>query len=130
MIVIIADIGCAITLFPVLKRQNEGLALGYVTTRLVECGFIFVGVVSLLSVATLRQDLARSRREFGVARPVGTSLVAIHNWTFLLGPTFSRGDGNALLLGYLMYRSGLVPRLIPAIGLVGGADAAVFRDRA
>jgi hypothetical protein len=118
LLLIIANIGTAVALFPVLKRQNEGLALGYVTARLVECAFIAVGILSLLSVVTLRQDASGADADSLVA--VGKSLVAIHDWTFLLGPGFVVGVGNGLLLGYLMYRSGLVPRRMAALGLVGG----------
>ncbi len=120
VIVALAGIGCAVTLFPVVKRQNEAFALGYVTTRVVEAGMIFVGVVSLLSLLTLRQDLgALAGADTAAVSTAGASLVATYNAAFLLGQTLMPAM-NALLLGYLMYRSGLVPRLIPAVGLVGG----------
>jgi hypothetical protein len=120
VIVALAGIGCAITLFPVVKRQNEAFALGYVTTRVVEAGMIFIGVVSLLSLVTLRQDLgAAAGADTAAVSTAGASLVATYNAAFLLGQTLMPAM-NALLLGYLMYRSGLVPRLIPAVGLVGG----------
>ena len=118
LVLIIANIGTALALFPILKRQSEGLALGYVTARVVECVFIAVGIISLLSVVTLRQDAAGADADSLVA--IGQSLVAIHDWTFLLGPGFVVGVGNGLLLGYLMYRSGLVPRRMAVLGLVGG----------
>lgn len=118
MILIVANIGTAVALFPILKRQSEGLALGYVTARLVECGFIAVGILSILAVVTLRQDAAGADTTSLIT--VGKSLVAIHDWTFLLGPGFIVGIGNGLLLGYLMYRSGLVPRRMAMLGLIGG----------
>ncbi|HEX2105162.1 MAG TPA: DUF4386 domain-containing protein [Solirubrobacteraceae bacterium] len=118
LLLIIANIGTALALFPILKRQNEGLALGYVAARVVECVFIAVGIISLLSVVTLRQEAAGADADSLVA--IGQSLVAIHDWTFLLGPGFVVGVGNGLLLGYLMYRSGLVPRRMAVLGLVGG----------
>jgi hypothetical protein len=105
-------------LFPILKRQNEILALGHVTARLVECAFIAVGILSLLSVVTLRQEAAGA--DAGSLVAVGESLVALHDWTFLLGPGFVVGLGNGLLLGYLMYRSALVPRGMAVLGLIGG----------
>jgi hypothetical protein len=121
MILVIANIGTAVVLFPILKRQNEGVALGYVTARVVECAFIVVGILSLLAVVTLRQDLAGAAgADAGSLVTVGRSLVAIHDWTFLLGPGFVVGIGNGLLLGYLMYRSALVPRAMAVLGLVGG----------
>lgn len=118
MILIVANIGTAVALFPILKRQNEGLALGYVTARLVESAFILVGILSVLAVVTLRQDAAGA--DGGSLVVAGRSLVAIHDWTFLLGPGFVVGIGNGLLLGYLMYRSGLVPRRMAMLGLIGG----------
>jgi hypothetical protein len=118
LLLIIANIGTAVALFPILKRQNEALALGYVTARVVESAFIAVGILSLLSVVTLRQDAAGADPDSLVV--LGQSLVAIHDWTFLLGPGFVVGVGNGLLLGYLMYRSGLVPRRMAVLGLVGG----------
>jgi hypothetical protein len=118
LLLIIANIGTAVVLFPILKRQNEGLALGYVTARVVECAFIAVGIISVLSVVTLRQEAAGASADSLL--PIGQSLVAIHDWTFLLGPGFVVGVGNGLLLGYLMYRSGLVPRQMAVLGLVGG----------
>ena len=118
MIVIVANIGTAVMLFPILKRQNESLALGYVTARVMESMFIGVGILGLLAVVTLRQDVGAA----GGASLViaGRSLVAIHDWTFLLGPGWVVGVGNGLILGYLMYRSGLVPRGMTWLGLIGG----------
>jgi hypothetical protein len=116
----LACIGTAVALFSVVKRQHEGFALGFVTTRLLEAAVIMIGVISLLSVVTLRQNLAASAGSDEAALvAVGQSLVAVRDWTFLLGPNLMAGL-NALLLGTLMYRSRLVPRLIPTTGLIGG----------
>jgi hypothetical protein len=115
----IAAIGSAVTLFPVVKRQHEGAALGFVTARMFEAAVIVIGVVSLLSVVTLRQTLGGAGTDKGSLIAIGQALVAIRDWTFVLGPGFVPGV-SALLLGYLMYRSGLVPRLIPTLGLIGG----------
>ena len=115
-----ACIGTAVALFPVVKRQNEGVALGFVTSRVMEAAIIVIGVVSLLSIVTLRQDLAGTAGADPAALvTTGQSLVATRDWTFLLGPDLMAGI-NALLLGSLMYRSRLVPRVIPSIGLIGG----------
>ena len=121
-ITVIANVGTAVVLFPILRRQDEAIALGYVAARLIEGTFIVVGIVSLLAVVTLRQDLAGS---VGVDKAAlvtaGRSLVAVHDWTFLFGPGFlGAGFGNGILLGYLMYRSNLVPRGMALLGLVGG----------
>ncbi|MEJ7842074.1 MAG: DUF4386 domain-containing protein [Rubrobacter sp.] len=118
LLLIIANIGTAVALFPILKRVNESLALGFVTARVVECAFIAVGILSLLTLVTLRQEAAGA--DAGSLLAVGKSLVALHDWTFLLGPGFVVGIGNGLLLGYLMYRSGLVPRRMAMLGLIAG----------
>jgi len=118
LLLIIANIATAVVLFPILRRQSESLALGYVTARVVECVFIAVGILSVLSIVTLRQEAAGA--DAGSLVAVGESLVAIKDWTSLLGPGFVVGVGNGLLLGYLMYRSGLVPRPMAVLGLVGG----------
>ena len=119
MILIIANIGTAVVLFPILKRQNEDLALGYVGARLMESAFIAIGIVSLLAVVTLRKDVGGPGGAASLVA-VGRSLVAIRNWTFVLGPGWVVGVGNGLLLGYLMFRSGLVPRGLAMLGLIGG----------
>ena len=118
LLLIIANIGTAVVLFPILRRQNEVLALGYVTARIVECVFIALGLLSLLTVVTLRQEAAVA--DAGSLVAVGESLVTLHEWTRLLGPGFVVGVGNGLLLGYLMYRSALVPRPMAVLGLIGG----------
>jgi hypothetical protein len=119
LLLIVANIGTAVVLFPILKRQNETMALGFVTARVVESAFIAVGILSVLTVVTLRQDLAGTA-DAATLDTVGRTLVAIHDWTFLLGPGFVVGIGNGMLLGYLMYCSGLVPRRMSMLGLVGG----------
>jgi hypothetical protein len=119
VIVALAGIGTAVTLYPVVKRQNEGAALGFVAARVVEAGMIFTGVISLLSLVTLRQNLGAAAGANAAALvTTAASHVAIYNWTFLLGQTLMPGI-NALLLGSLLYRSRLVPRIIPLLGLIG-----------
>jgi hypothetical protein len=115
----ITNIGTAVVLWPIVKRQSETLALSYVASRVVESVIIVVGLISLLSVVTLREDFAGAGADAGSLTVAGESLVAIHDWTFLLGPGFCVGV-NGLLLGYLFYRSGLVPRPIAMLGLIGG----------
>ena len=119
VIVALAGIGTAVTLYPVVKRQNEGVALGFVTARLLEAAMIFTGVLSLLSLVTLRHDLGGAAGANAAALvTTGASHVAVYNWTMLLGQTLMPCI-NALLLGSLMYRSRLVPRIIPIVGLIG-----------
>jgi hypothetical protein len=121
LILIVANIGTAVVLYPVVKRVNEILASGFVTARVVESAFIAVGVLSVLSMVTLRQEAAGAAgADAGSLLAVGQSLVALHHWTFLLGPGFVVGIGNGLILGYLMYRSGLVPRRMALLGLIAG----------
>jgi len=115
LVLILANIGTAVVIFPIVRRQNEELALGYVTARIVECTFILVGVVAMVGIITLHQQVA------GAAEgTVAYTLAAIKDWTFLLGPGWMVGWGNGLILGYLMYRSELVPRRMCWFGLVGG----------
>lgn len=118
VLLVIANIGTAVTLFPILRRQNEGVAIGYVAARVLESTIIAVGIVSLLTVVTLRQGAAGADSASLVI--AGKSLVAFHDWTFLLGPGLVAGFANGLMLGYLMYRSGLVPRRMALLGLIGG----------
>lgn len=118
LMLILTNIGCAVVLFPLLKRQNEALALAYVTARLVECAFIGIGLLSLLTVVTLRQSALAA--DAGSLVVVAKALVALHNWTFLLGPGFTDGIGTGLILGWLLYRSGLVSRRMALFGVVGG----------
>jgi hypothetical protein len=115
LLLIIANIGTAVVIFPIVRRQSEELALGYVTARLFECAFILVGIVSVLGIVTLRQETAGANEG-----TVAYTLAAIKDWTFLLGPGWVVGWGNGLILGYLMYRSELVPRKAAWLGLVGG----------
>ena len=126
ILTLIAGIGMAVTLYPVLRRQSESLALGYVTVRVVESCLIAVGIVSLLAVVTLRKDLAGAAGTDHASLILsGRSLVAVHDATFLLGPAFCAAIGNGLILGYLMLRSGLVPRRFAQFGIVGGSLALV-----
>ena len=124
VIMAVAGIGTAVTLFPVLKRESEGFALGYVAARVVESTIILVGIVGVLSVVTMRHNFAASSGASAAAYVVaGQALVAIHKWTFLLGPGFCAGAENGLLLGYLLYRTRLVPRPLAVLGLIGGSLA-------
>jgi 4-amino-4-deoxy-L-arabinose transferase-like glycosyltransferase len=119
MVNALACIATAVVLFTVVKRQSETLALGFVASRLLEAAIIAIGVVSLFAVVTLRQDLAGTAgAEEASLVTVGASLVAVYEWTFLFGPNVMAAV-NGLLLGTLMYRSGLVPRAIPLLALIG-----------
>ncbi|MER7251506.1 DUF4386 domain-containing protein [Kribbella sp. NPDC000426] len=115
----VAGIGSAVALFPVMKRYKESLALGFVTSRTLEAAVIMIGVVSLLAVVTLRQDLAGAQgTDTGALATVGQALVDVRDWTFLFGPGTMPAI-SAILLGTLMYRSRRVPRFMPVMGLIG-----------
>jgi hypothetical protein len=120
ILVVIANITTAVVLFPVLRRTSESVALGYVALRTVESTLIAMGLISLMSVVTLRDDLAAVAGDTASLGVAGHTLVAVHDWTFLLGPQFCAGFGTGVLLGYLMYKSELVPRPMAMLGLVGG----------
>lgn len=120
LLLIIANIGTAVLPYPILKRQSERLALGYVTARIMECVFIAVGLLCLMAVVTLRQDVGGPGSDVASLDAIGRALVAVRDWTFALGPGFVVGVGNGLIMGVLMYRSGLVPRRMTWLGLIGG----------
>ena len=108
---IIANIGTAVVIYPIFSRRFKVLSIGYVTARLAECTFIAIGIVSYLAVVTLHDGTG------GAAGSVvndARALVAIRNWTFVLGPGFVAGLGNGLILGYMM------PRGLSMLGLIGG----------
>jgi hypothetical protein len=115
MIVALACIGTAVALYPVVKRQNEGIAVGFVGARVLEAATIFAGVAALLSIVTLRQAGVGAE-----ALVTGQALVALYDRTFLVGQSFMPAV-NALLLGSLLYQSRLVPRVLPLLGFIGAA---------
>ena len=121
IILVIANIATAVVLYPILKRQSQSVSLGYVASRTIESAVIAVGIVSGLSLVTLRQDVGGAGAANSASLVLaGRSLVAVHDWTFLLGPAVCAGFGNGVLLGWMMYRSGLVPRGMAMLGLIGG----------
>ena len=110
--------GTAVALYSVTKRYHEGLAIGFVATRLMEAAILFVATIAILSVVTLREN-GVAGADPGALVAVGASLVAGRDWSFVIGTGVPAL--NAVMLGLLLYRSGLVPRAIPALGLVGAA---------
>jgi hypothetical protein len=120
-LLIVANIGTAVVLYPIVKRLSEGLALGYVAARVVESTFILVGLMSIVSLVSVSSAFAGATgAEAAALAAQGSSLAATYDWAFLFGPGLVVGLGNGLILGYLMYRSGLVPRRMAMFGLVGG----------
>jgi hypothetical protein len=112
-LLILANVGTAVVLYPIVRRQNEYLAISYVAARIVECVFIAAGIIFVLGVVSLRADSPG-------AGDLAVSLAALKDWTFLLGPGLVVPFGNGLILGYLMYKSELVPRRMAWLGLIGG----------
>jgi hypothetical protein len=131
VVVAIAGVGTAVVLFPIAKRQSEAAALGFVTSRVLEAGGILLGVVSVLSVITLRNNLAGTAgADRAALLTTGHTLSAVYDNAFLLSQSLAPVV-NACCLGYVMYRSGLVPRILPTIGFIGvplllAADLAVL----
>ncbi len=117
LLLIISNIGTAVVIVPIFWRRSSyrELSIGYVTARLFECTFILAGILFVVGIITLRnQDAGASEGS------IAYTLAAMKDWTFLLGPGWVVGVGNGLLLGYMMYRSRLVPRPWPWLGMVGG----------
>lgn len=112
-LLIIANVGTAVVLYPIARRQNKVFALGYVAARIIECVFLAAGIIFVLGIVSLRQTSPD-------AADLALSLGALKDWTFLFGPGFVVPFGNGLILGYLMYKSGLVPRRMTWFGLIGG----------
>jgi hypothetical protein len=121
----ICGIATAVVIFPIARRVNESVALGYVASRTVESILILVGVLSLMSIVSLRQDDLGTPSTQGALIDDARALLALHDQVALLGPQFCAGLGNGILLGYLMWRSRLLPRPMVMFGLVGGPLALI-----
>jgi hypothetical protein len=120
-LLIVTNVGTAVVLYPIVKRQSEGFAMAYVGARIMESAFILVGLMSIVSMVSISHALVGATGAQATALGVqGSSLAATYNWAFLFGPGLVVGFGNGLILGYLMYKSGLVPRRMALFGLVGG----------
>jgi hypothetical protein len=120
-LLIIANIATAVVLYPLVRRHSEIGALGYVTARIMESAFIMVGLLSLLAIVALRQDPGPAAGADAAAlEATGRSLATVYDFAFLFGPGLVVGFGNGLILGWLMYSSGLVPRRLAVLGLIAG----------
>ena len=115
LILIISNVGTAVVPYSVHKRYSEVGAVAYVSARIIECVFIAIGIVCILAIVTLRQDAPS-----GATAALGQGIEAIYEWSFRIGPGFFVGVGNGLILGYMMFKSGLVPRRMAMLGLIGG----------
>jgi hypothetical protein len=118
---IVTQIGTAVVIYPLVRRQSETLALGYVTARIMESVFAAIGLISMLSVVSVINALGGVSGAGATALDTqGNSLVHTYEWAFEWGPGLVAGIGNGMIVGYLMFKSGLVPRRMAMIGLVGG----------
>ena len=118
---IVTNIATAVVIYPIVKRQSEKLALGFVAARIMESAFIMVGLLSIIALVSVNDAMTGATGAEATALAVqGDSLAATYDWAFLFGPGLVVGFGNGLILGYLMYRSGLVPRRMAMLGLIGG----------
>jgi hypothetical protein len=119
--VIVTNIATAVVLYPVAKRISQTISLGYVTARIMESAFIAIGIVAIVALIDVNDAwLGATGADATALAASGNTLVSIYDWAFQFGPGLVVGFGNGLMLGYLMYRSGLVPRGMAVIGLIGG----------
>jgi hypothetical protein len=119
---IVTQIGTAVVIYPLVRRQNETVSLGYVAARIMESVFAAIGIIAIISVLNVADALRTASGVGATALAVqGNSLVHNYDWAFLWGPGLVAGIGNGILLGYLMYRSELVPRRMALFGIVAGS---------
>lgn len=120
-ILLVANIGTATALYTVVKYRYPNLGLAFIAARIMESVFIGVGILAVLTVVTMRQDYAAAGDQSAAGLAVvGDAFLTMQQWTFNLGPQFVVGVGNGLVLGWMMWRTGLVPRPLAALGLIGG----------
>jgi hypothetical protein len=118
MFLILFNIASAVAIYPVLKRRFPVLSLAFVSARLTESMFIGMGIVAILALGTLRAQAGDA--DPAALTVVGQALVALHDWTFRMGPGVVVGFGNGIILGYMMWKTRLMPRFLSILGLVGG----------
>jgi hypothetical protein len=119
LILVVSAIGTSTTMFPFLRKYSETIALWHVCFRFLEAVIITVGIISVLSLLSLsRAFVASGALDIATFQASGTLLKAVHDWTFLLGPNFMLGI-NTMMYSYIFYKSKLVPRFIPILGMIG-----------
>lgn len=115
------NVATAVVIYPLVKRQSATVGLGYVTARIMESVFIAIGLISIISVLNVNDAMSGATGgEATTLAVAGDTLVSIYEWAFQFGPGLVVPIGNGLMLGYLMYRSGLMPRRLAMLGLIGG----------
>ncbi len=121
LITVVTVIGTATTMFPILRKYNETIALWHLCFRFLEAIAITVGIISVLSLLTLSQEFASAGAlDTASYQASGTLLKAVHDWTAWLGPSFLLGI-NTMMYSYIFYKSKLVHRFIPILGMTGAA---------
>lgn len=119
LMLVVSAVGTATTMFPILRKYNETIALWHVFFRFLEAVIITIGIISVLSLLTLSREFAAAAAPDSASfQASGIVLKAIHDWTFLLGPLFMLGI-NTMMYSYIFYKSKLVPRFIPILGMTG-----------
>ena len=119
---IITQIGTAVVIYPLVRRQSETVSLGYVVARIMESVFAAIGIMSIISVLNVADALHGANGVLATALGAqGNSLVHTYDWAFLWGPGLVAGIGNGIMLGYLMYRSALVPQRMALLAMIGGS---------
>jgi Domain of unknown function (DUF4386) len=117
---IVTQIGTAVVIYWLVRRQSESISLGYVSARIMESVFAAIGIMSIISIVNVADSLSATGADASALAVTGNSLASTYQWAFQWGPGLVAGIGNGLMLGYLMYRSELVPRRMAMIGLIGG----------
>jgi hypothetical protein len=112
-----ASAGIAIAMYPVMKESNAGLALGSVVFRALEAVFYMVGVVSLLSLLTLGQQITTAGAADRMSlQAIGNLLVSFRDQAALVAVfAFCLG---AFMYYTLFYQSRLIPRWLSGFGIV------------
>lgn len=118
LVLILANVASALTIYPVLRKRFPVLSMGFVASRIVESAFIAFGIVAVLALQTLRLNAGSA--DPATLTVVGQALVALHDWTFKMGPGIVVGVGNGIILGYMMWKTRLLPRFLSILGLIGG----------
>ncbi len=117
---IVTQIGTAVVIYWLVRRQSEFISLGYVSARIMESVFAAIGIMSIISIVNVADALSATGADASALAVTGNSLASTYQWAFQWGPGLVAGIGNGVMLGYLMYRSELVPRRMAMIGLIGG----------
>jgi hypothetical protein len=118
---IVTQIGTAIVIYPLVRRQSETISLSYVAARIMESVFAAMGIISIITIVSVADAMVgASGAEAAALAAQGDTLAQMYDWAFRWGPGLVAGIGNGIMLGYLMYKSELVPRRLAMLGLIGG----------